>query len=318
MHRKALMKMGMDEMLELIQKTLETDFGFEDDYVVDTGLKECLQELRSARLHTAGHPPPDELPQKPFGLLILPTAEEEAGMRQPFSDKEREFSEHTIQRQADNVTKLQHLNSQTSIDEGSYDHSLNETGSLEPDTEDHHSDILEHDMSGESPISTTGHTPMPGHNPMSGHTPMPTNIDNTPLPTNIDNPPLPTNNHNIDVVDNRQSMLPPSPLPPSKEQDELDQALLKLMKEADLPNIAESPISRPGASLHAPRPASAEPGANMRGASAGRSAQGKRLSALSAHANISSDTREPRDSNQRSRLGSDEKDTKSKLGSDEK
>ena len=42
-HRKAFMKMGMDEILELLQKTLETDFGYEDDYVVETILKECLQ-----------------------------------------------------------------------------------------------------------------------------------------------------------------------------------------------------------------------------------------------------------------------------------
>ena len=34
---------------------------------------------------------------------------------------------------------------------GSFDHSLNETGSIEPDTEDPQSDILEHDISYDSP-----------------------------------------------------------------------------------------------------------------------------------------------------------------------
>jgi len=273
-HRKAFMKMGMDEILELLQKTLETDFGYEDDYVVETILKECLQELKSARLHTAGQPPPQELPQKPFGLFVPSSVEEELGVRQPFSDKEREFSEHTIQRQADNARKLQHLNSQTSIDEGSFDHSLNETGSLEPDTEDPQSDLLEQDISCDSPPSTTGHTPLPDG------------------PSHL----------------NRASILPPSPLPPSKEQDELDKALLKLMKEANITSISDrAPV---------PRPASAEPGAVLRGTSSGRRTPGKKLNTRSAVenisgpggvsqgggvANISVDSRDSR----RSRLGSD-------------
>ena len=68
LHRKALLKMGMDELLEFLQKTMETDFGFDDDYVIETALKESLAELRSSRLHTAGPPPDNEKPQKPFGL----------------------------------------------------------------------------------------------------------------------------------------------------------------------------------------------------------------------------------------------------------
>ena len=68
LHRKALLKMGMDELLEFLQKTMETDFGFDDDYVIETALKESLAELRSSRLHTAGPPPDSEKPQKPFGL----------------------------------------------------------------------------------------------------------------------------------------------------------------------------------------------------------------------------------------------------------
>ena len=67
LHRKALLRMGMDELLEFMQKTLETDFGYDDDYAIETALKECLAELRSSRLHTAGPPPENEKPQKPFG-----------------------------------------------------------------------------------------------------------------------------------------------------------------------------------------------------------------------------------------------------------
>ena len=49
LHRKALLKMGMDELLEFMQKTLENDFGYDDDYVIETALKDGLAELRSSR-----------------------------------------------------------------------------------------------------------------------------------------------------------------------------------------------------------------------------------------------------------------------------
>ena len=68
LHRKALLKMGRDELFEFLHKRLETDFGFDDDYVIAVALKESLAELRSSRLHTAGPPPDNEKPQKPFGL----------------------------------------------------------------------------------------------------------------------------------------------------------------------------------------------------------------------------------------------------------
>ena len=112
LHRKALLKMGMDELLEFLQKTMETDFGFDDDYVIETALKESLAELRSSRLHTAGPPPDSEKPQKPFGLHrfecwknaegfslfffhSFPTPEEEAAKarRNPTTQGDRLFSE---------------------------------------------------------------------------------------------------------------------------------------------------------------------------------------------------------------------------------
>ncbi len=45
----------------------------------------------------AGEAPPNEEPSKPFGLVRLPTLDEELGHRQPLTAKEREFSHHTIQ-----------------------------------------------------------------------------------------------------------------------------------------------------------------------------------------------------------------------------
>ena len=44
----------MDELIEFLQKTLAEDFYFEDDFVIETALRENLQELRSGRLHSAG------------------------------------------------------------------------------------------------------------------------------------------------------------------------------------------------------------------------------------------------------------------------
>jgi hypothetical protein len=35
-------------------QTLESNFGYDDDFVIETALRQNLQELRSSRLHTAG------------------------------------------------------------------------------------------------------------------------------------------------------------------------------------------------------------------------------------------------------------------------
>ena len=35
MHRQVLSKYGMDEIMEFLQKTLETDFGYDDDVVIE-------------------------------------------------------------------------------------------------------------------------------------------------------------------------------------------------------------------------------------------------------------------------------------------
>ena len=43
---------------------------------------------------------------KPFGMERVPTVEEELGYRQPFTNKEREFSRHTIQVHNNNNSRL--------------------------------------------------------------------------------------------------------------------------------------------------------------------------------------------------------------------
>uniref|UniRef100_A0A8C9ST67 USP6 N-terminal-like protein n=1 Tax=Scleropages formosus TaxID=113540 RepID=A0A8C9ST67_SCLFO len=75
MHRKQLMKLSMEELVEFLQVTLSKNFIFEDDLVIEQ-LQTCMAELRRAKLEL---PPPgkeDELPKKSLGELppeLLPS-----------------------------------------------------------------------------------------------------------------------------------------------------------------------------------------------------------------------------------------------------
>jgi len=112
LHRKTLLKMGMDELMEFLQKTLVEDFGYEDDFVVETALRDNLAELRSARLHSAGPTPDNELPQKPFGLLDIPSREQEmvVGLRNPVEEKEKELHRNSLRREMVNGEDLSMIN----------------------------------------------------------------------------------------------------------------------------------------------------------------------------------------------------------------
>ena len=118
LHRRKLMKMQMDEAIELLQISLAVDFGMDDDVAIEK-LRENMHDMRSHRLDHPGRAPPEELPEKPFGLVdfplddydhhdpeILPdeskpkewTVAKEAGLRIGFTEKEREFSQNAILR----------------------------------------------------------------------------------------------------------------------------------------------------------------------------------------------------------------------------
>jgi hypothetical protein len=47
LHSKSLMKMGMDELMDYFQKKLQKDFGYDSDFVIETALKESLEELEA-------------------------------------------------------------------------------------------------------------------------------------------------------------------------------------------------------------------------------------------------------------------------------
>ncbi|XP_076444843.1 USP6 N-terminal-like protein isoform X1 [Babylonia areolata] len=80
MHRRRLLKMPMEELSEFLQQSLEKDFHYEDDVVIEQ-LQVCQEELRKAKMDL---PPPargNEKPTLPFGLDIQPSVEQLIGRR---------------------------------------------------------------------------------------------------------------------------------------------------------------------------------------------------------------------------------------------
>ncbi|KAG8194636.1 hypothetical protein JTE90_003109 [Oedothorax gibbosus] len=71
LHKKTLMKMDMDELIEFLQIKLEQDFGYYDDVAIDA-LQNTILDLQKHKLHLPGVAHPNELPQKPFGLITRP------------------------------------------------------------------------------------------------------------------------------------------------------------------------------------------------------------------------------------------------------
>ena len=129
----------MDELIEHLQINLGKNFGYEDDNVIEK-LRDVMHELRSSRLDYAGNfessprkeimywnktlpgpvlieyyygtfigrPPPDELPQVPFGPVptTLPSSQDTLGVRMPLSEKEREISKTRIMQIEANEAKV--------------------------------------------------------------------------------------------------------------------------------------------------------------------------------------------------------------------
>ena len=99
--------MGMDDLIEYLQKSLAVDFRYDDDIVIEQALRENLQELRSSRLHHAGPPPDHELPQKPFGLVDISRQERQAVLgRTPVREEEKELHRNSLRRELDTAMKL--------------------------------------------------------------------------------------------------------------------------------------------------------------------------------------------------------------------
>ncbi|XP_045600697.2 LOW QUALITY PROTEIN: uncharacterized protein [Procambarus clarkii] len=114
LHRRQIARLDMDQILDYLQKKLEKNFGYEDDYVIES-LEKSMEELKKAKLDHPGAPPDMELPQQPFGLFIEPTIEKESGIRRDFTEEERMITEKLMKR-----TETIGLNgSHLSVDRGS-------------------------------------------------------------------------------------------------------------------------------------------------------------------------------------------------------
>lgn len=68
LHKKHLMKLSMEELVEFLQETLAKDFFFEDDFVIDQ-LQISMAELKRAKLDLPEPGKEDEFPKKPLGQL---------------------------------------------------------------------------------------------------------------------------------------------------------------------------------------------------------------------------------------------------------
>ncbi|XP_048808020.1 USP6 N-terminal-like protein isoform X1 [Lagopus muta] len=67
-HRKHLMKLQMEELVEFLQETLAKDFFYEDDYVIEQ-LQNSISELKRAKLDLPVAGKEDEFPKKPLGQI---------------------------------------------------------------------------------------------------------------------------------------------------------------------------------------------------------------------------------------------------------
>ena len=120
LNQKSILKMDMDQINELLQKTLPSDFGFEEDTVIES-LKDCLAELKSSKLLWTEPIPESERPKLSFGAFCLDDYEIEtmleSGERSAVNEDDRKFHRNTLQREQDNILNLRHIDSQDSIDD---------------------------------------------------------------------------------------------------------------------------------------------------------------------------------------------------------
>ncbi|NXQ58572.1 US6NL protein, partial [Anthoscopus minutus] len=68
LHRKHLMKLQMEELVEFLQESLAKDFFYEDDFVIEQ-LQNSLSELKRAKLDLPVAGKEDEFPKKPLGQI---------------------------------------------------------------------------------------------------------------------------------------------------------------------------------------------------------------------------------------------------------
>ncbi|XP_069765057.1 USP6 N-terminal-like protein [Narcine bancroftii] len=69
-HKKHMMKLAMEDLIEFLQESLAKDFFFEDDFVIDQ-LQNSMSELKRSKLDIPPPGKPEELPQKSLGQMPI-------------------------------------------------------------------------------------------------------------------------------------------------------------------------------------------------------------------------------------------------------
>ncbi|XP_033101782.1 USP6 N-terminal-like protein [Anneissia japonica] len=80
MHKKAMMRKEMEDVVGYLQEDLSKNFGFPDDVVIDA-LQECIAELKRTKLIKPPPPKTAEGPKLPFGLIKVPSHQQATGLR---------------------------------------------------------------------------------------------------------------------------------------------------------------------------------------------------------------------------------------------
>ncbi|KAG5846024.1 hypothetical protein ANANG_G00145340 [Anguilla anguilla] len=68
LHKKHLLKLSMEDLVDFLQVALAKDFFFDDDFVIEQ-LQNSMSELRRSKLELPAPGKEDELPKKPLGQL---------------------------------------------------------------------------------------------------------------------------------------------------------------------------------------------------------------------------------------------------------
>ncbi|XP_035281325.1 USP6 N-terminal-like protein isoform X2 [Anguilla anguilla] len=68
LHKKHLLKLSMEDLVDFLQVSLAKDFFFDDDFVIEQ-LQNSMSELRRSKLELPAPGKEDELPKKPLGQL---------------------------------------------------------------------------------------------------------------------------------------------------------------------------------------------------------------------------------------------------------
>ncbi|XP_055549800.1 uncharacterized protein LOC129732700 isoform X2 [Wyeomyia smithii] len=111
LHKSKILKLkDMDLIVQYIQTKLHIDFGYDDDFVIQS-LEKCMEELRKAGMELPPPPSEIELPKKPFGVFVEPTVEAKIGRRkQEFTKTEKEVTETVKTKREITTQEIANLN----------------------------------------------------------------------------------------------------------------------------------------------------------------------------------------------------------------